>query len=594
MDYRKLLLLLVIFGTLLLPSLVVAAEMPNNLANEACITCHQNYPGLKTGIQSYDVRHKFTNCITCHTSSVVEWMWNCRYCHLTAYQGSSGFKSYSGPLKGNLLGTGEFMDDHEYRSFVDSGWVKHTLNMSSKHLSKFPDSGCSSCHQNSIAAEHEGKTKVVNDPNEGFETPNTIFSFTGDWVKTTKSPHAGFNCLKNQAISHNNSSSTQFTITVDTQASFSFWYRVSTESGYDKLFFYIDGEEKLGGKSGNIGWTLASYALTPGTHTLRWTYKKDASATANEDSVYIDDVILTGVSFASKFDCNTCHLSTNTTVKNAIKLYKDTRCTACHNTSDHGSDHTAPIDAACLECHSPSLDKEHSSRLDGSGKPYNCDTCHSTANTRVVTAIKERNKNCSACHDAIDHESIHLTKLDGNCKSCHSSTISQDHIKNPLFTGYSYNCNTCHTSTVNQVIRTVKNNNLNCGGCHSYGHGLALADTVPIDIPLYSDVKWTSPKSAGFFAAESGAPLGYELGQVVLSNRDSKLSVTKIFDYYNQQLVVNGWKLISAAPRSTDNNLSVEFEKNSRRLTLKTFNTLSRTGTGEQLDAGYKIEIWYK
>ena len=63
------------------------------------------------------------------------------------------------------------------------------------------------------------------------------------------------------------------------------------ESAWDKMHFYIDNQHK-NEWSGEIPWTRAQYAITPGTHTFKWTYAKDYSVSNGSDCCWIDFVIL--------------------------------------------------------------------------------------------------------------------------------------------------------------------------------------------------------------------------------------------------------------------------------------------------------------
>ena len=69
----------------------------------------------------------------------------------------------------------------------------------------------------------------------------------------------------------------------------SFYYKVSSENGFDKLHFYIDNQEK-GNWSGNVGWTKAAYPVTAGRHSYKWTYTKDTSVSSGSDCAWIDYV----------------------------------------------------------------------------------------------------------------------------------------------------------------------------------------------------------------------------------------------------------------------------------------------------------------
>jgi M6 family metalloprotease-like protein len=79
----------------------------------------------------------------------------------------------------------------------------------------------------------------------------------------------------------------------------SFYIKISSEKDYDVARFYIDGKPQIfknGGSrssiSGATGWIYASYALTAGKHTLKWTYEKDDSYGELRDSAWIDGVTL--------------------------------------------------------------------------------------------------------------------------------------------------------------------------------------------------------------------------------------------------------------------------------------------------------------
>ena len=98
-------------------------------------------------------------------------------------------------------------------------------------------------------------------------------------------------CLKSGAIG--NSSETLVTLSYEAAEadSIGFYFKVSSESGYDKLYFYIDNQEQANW-SGTVGWTRAQYAITAGNHTFGWKYKKDGSVTGGSDCAWIDFIIL--------------------------------------------------------------------------------------------------------------------------------------------------------------------------------------------------------------------------------------------------------------------------------------------------------------
>jgi hypothetical protein len=78
--------------------------------------------------------------------------------------------------------------------------------------------------------------------------------------------------------------------TVTGPGSLSFWWKVSSETGFDYLDFYIDGVLQAGHISGNVDWQQQTYPLGAGAHTLRWRYAKDASVTSGSDTGWVDQL----------------------------------------------------------------------------------------------------------------------------------------------------------------------------------------------------------------------------------------------------------------------------------------------------------------
>jgi len=71
----------------------------------------------------------------------------------------------------------------------------------------------------------------------------------------------------------------------------SFDFKVSSETNWDFLNFYVDGT-LLRQWSGEVGWDNYSFAMNAGVHTLEWTYAKDPSISVGLDAAFIDDVNL--------------------------------------------------------------------------------------------------------------------------------------------------------------------------------------------------------------------------------------------------------------------------------------------------------------
>ena len=132
---------------------------------------------------------------------------------------------------------------------------------------------------------------------EGFETGDfSAFgwhqgSVISAWEIVTQNPYEGQYCAKSSTIGDGESSVLYIDLNVAVAGEMSFYFKVSSESGYDKLYFKIDGVEK-GAWSGEIGWTQQSYMLTPGSHRLEWNYSKDVSFQSGSDCAWIDNVVI--------------------------------------------------------------------------------------------------------------------------------------------------------------------------------------------------------------------------------------------------------------------------------------------------------------
>ena len=111
------------------------------------------------------------------------------------------------------------------------------------------------------------------------------------WTFCTDEPYEGNYCLKSGSIGNSSETYVVMTYDVAENDSIAFYYKVSSESGYDKMHFYIDNQEK-DNWSGSIGWSRAQYAVTAGTHTFKWSYGKDTSVTSGSDCCWLDFVIL--------------------------------------------------------------------------------------------------------------------------------------------------------------------------------------------------------------------------------------------------------------------------------------------------------------
>jgi len=124
----------------------------------------------------------------------------------------------------------------------------------------------------------------------GFEKFDWSTSGARPWVMNFLDPYEGVYCSKSGNIDDNQLSVLEISLEVIGHDDLSFFRKVSSESGGDFLRFYIDGV-KTDEWSGNLPWERVSYNITPGQHTFRWTFEKNATISQGYDGGYIDYIV---------------------------------------------------------------------------------------------------------------------------------------------------------------------------------------------------------------------------------------------------------------------------------------------------------------
>ena len=114
---------------------------------------------------------------------------------------------------------------------------------------------------------------------------------TGDWFKQTSVHYYNNDAAQSADIDHNQSSWIKTNVTGP--GVISFYWKVSSESEFDFLKFYIDETEQNGRISGNTNWQQKQFQISSGNHTLKWAYTKDHSVDNGSDAAWLDKVIFT-------------------------------------------------------------------------------------------------------------------------------------------------------------------------------------------------------------------------------------------------------------------------------------------------------------
>lgn len=130
----------------------------------------------------------------------------------------------------------------------------------------------------------------------GAALGNTTLAFDTDgeaaWFVQTEVSHSGGSAARSGAIGDDGK--THLTTTVPGPGTLSFWWKVASEQGYDKLSVSVDDRVKAS-LSGEQGWVRQTLTITEDdSHTIAWTYGKDGSASGGSDCGWVDDVVWKG------------------------------------------------------------------------------------------------------------------------------------------------------------------------------------------------------------------------------------------------------------------------------------------------------------
>jgi subtilisin-like proprotein convertase family protein len=128
---------------------------------------------------------------------------------------------------------------------------------------------------------------------QALDAPQLVFTSGGNvpWVVPATDTHDGSDAAESGDIDDNHQSWLETTITGP--AFVTFWFRLSSEAGYDFFRFSIDGEE-LWYSDGTHAWRQLGFFVPAGIHTARWNYTKDDSFTSGSDRLWLDQVAVQG------------------------------------------------------------------------------------------------------------------------------------------------------------------------------------------------------------------------------------------------------------------------------------------------------------
>jgi hypothetical protein len=140
-----------------------------------------------------------------------------------------------------------------------------------------------------------------------LDNQNLVWTTGGNasWYGQTAVTEDGTNAAQSGLITDSQQSWLQGAVNINEPMQLGFWWNVSSQPP-DALSFSIDGTV-LGSISGeSVGWQFMRADLTPGSHTLLWTYTKDSADNPTgipfADSAWVDEVAF--ISYGTNYGPN--------------------------------------------------------------------------------------------------------------------------------------------------------------------------------------------------------------------------------------------------------------------------------------------------
>ena len=138
---------------------------------------------------------------------------------------------------------------------------------------------------------------VATIPDDGFPARAAIPSAwtqpagsSAPWSVSSDATYAGSVSLKSGFIGIHQRSEIFYSANLRA-GNITFARKVSSQAGVDFLTFFIDGVMQ-GSWSGDTGWSVVSFPIPAGTHTLLWRYARESSTPAGADAAWVDSVVL--------------------------------------------------------------------------------------------------------------------------------------------------------------------------------------------------------------------------------------------------------------------------------------------------------------
>ena len=124
---------------------------------------------------------------------------------------------------------------------------------------------------------------------DALDAPGYLWTTGGNspWLPETNVTADGIDAAVSGVITDYQESWVQTVVNGPGQLSFK--WKASSELGFDRLVFELDGLA-LANVSGETAWLQQTQVVTVGQHQLRWVYAKDGSISAGQDRSWLDQV----------------------------------------------------------------------------------------------------------------------------------------------------------------------------------------------------------------------------------------------------------------------------------------------------------------
>jgi autotransporter-associated beta strand protein len=147
----------------------------------------------------------------------------------------------------------------------------------------------------SITAESASTFSIVPDLlAAALDTTGINWATSGNatWFPQSAVTNDGIDAAQSGLITHNQTSSVSTTLTG--AGTLTFFWKVSSETSYDFLRFFLNGVEQTGSLariSGNVDWVKKTVTIPAGTNSVEWRYTKDGSVDSGSDAAWLDQVV---------------------------------------------------------------------------------------------------------------------------------------------------------------------------------------------------------------------------------------------------------------------------------------------------------------